>query len=247
VGTAHRFDMDSLTFTPPHYLPSYVSLGMFQNAVMLFCDDRQIELSIACVNVYKALRLGTDGSDAFGSFHATTSDSTGRPRYDDVRIVEAYDDCDGIEKTRFIAGTIYAFVEIYVPVLEEDDASIKEQVYTLALVRGYKALVEETGAASSRSTKRRKVEPVFDLQSPAMYAGGVQGVPFPVIVPAPEFLWLIDADSISCGLWTVACPERAAAGVRWIITNPLNNALELQVSDMVGEQEAGEGEQKDEY
>ena len=48
-------------------------------------------------------------------------------------------------------------------------------------------------------------------------------------------------------LWTVARPERAAAGVRWIITNPLNNALELQVSDMVGEQEAGEGEQKDEY
>ena len=191
-GPSVDYDVATGVTTPHRELPYRVrgvglrkALQMYNNA-----NEQCLGQNVDALDVtlYGCMRLTAEGSPGPTIFHASPSVYT-KPWYDFVRVM-----CADAGEPYFAAGLLQAFVCVHLP--EEEDLFL--------------ALVQLYGSRTKSSAVSIEARYDWDMASPRAFQHGVKGVPFPVLQAGvykngDPYLWLVDTESISRGLWAQQC------------------------------------------
>jgi len=187
------YDVATGISTPHRELPYRVRGQGFRTALNNFNDANDHclgnDVNLADVNLFTSMRLTAAGSPGPTIFHASPS-VYNKPWYDCVRIM-----CDDGDGQFFAPGLLQTFVLVHVP----------GRTHPLLL-----ALVQLFGVRTQSNAANVTLRYNHNMDSRAAFQHGVEGVPFPVMErcvykSGEPYLWLVDTECISKGLWAQQC------------------------------------------
>jgi hypothetical protein len=219
-GQSHSYNIVTGATTPPLKLPVGIRGKGILAALNEYNNDSGDSLGHVGdldISLHTSMYLSAQGSTDSIIFHASPKVYI-KPWYDFVKLLAVDDDgCRGEDGGEgrgyaFWVGRVQTFLCVQVP------ADNSERL--LALVQLY-------GVQRKNSKERRRVcrrgenDYCFDMESPEAYEGGIEGVPFAVLEPAvwkngEPYLWLVDTEVLSKGLWGQECFDRR--GKYWFMT-----------------------------
>jgi hypothetical protein len=235
-GAGSDYDGVTGVCVPALVLPMHVRGEGLRKALKEYrgTDERWVcsDVDSAHVTLHKSMRLTAKGSSDTIIFHANP-EVYGRPWYDHVSLL-----CEQpggkLDKTgarvgvggghSFWAGRLQTFVCLHV----------EGQLDRLL------ALVQLYGVKTNTRSQAMSKKYIHDMESPAILRDGARGVPFPVMEPCvynsgKPYLWLVDTEVISKGLWVQRCFDRPSH--YWFFTRGEDRSPVAAVADVAGVEE----------